>query len=95
MSDLEQAARAELDRREEYAEQHGYPTFQDEPTAFLNGVAWLAERLLSDESVERVALALATYVTHGPVGRLAPGPNRDYFMAEAHAALSAVLGKEQ
>lgn len=26
-----------LDERSEYAEQHGHPTFQDEPSAFIQG----------------------------------------------------------
>jgi hypothetical protein len=36
------AAHAEIDRREEYAEQYGHPAFQDEPSAFLDGVRWAA-----------------------------------------------------
>lgn len=39
---LLKAAAREIDRREEYADAHGHPAFQDEPSAFLNGAEWAA-----------------------------------------------------
>lgn len=40
----ERDALVELDRIEEYAEQHGHPAFQDEGSAFLAGARWATTR---------------------------------------------------
>jgi hypothetical protein len=49
------------------------------------------EAVADDVMVERTAKSLMSYVTHRPVEALTPGPNADYYRAEARVALRAAI----
>lgn len=96
MTDLERAARAEAERV--YALPGSSPEPTSEEHAFIHGASWLAEHLLSDESVERGVQAVLWHRWHMATGVCACGEHfihEEEFAGHAfRAALEAALGGE-